>query len=272
MQDGVYRARHGSAGRAGRQAAAPSSKQGPSKRKVRRWNNDNFVGVASDLASSSARGAVTARLILDAKANSGRYEDLYQKEYYPSTFTRFKEESSKVVRDSFIRGEIGNTVFPFRTDRHKRSLEHVFTDGGRMLDQVHERLRNVVVRASANPSSFAVKLMNSFEKYLEGVFSKRNSDLSIHPAMEEVLSQPPHILKRSSDSSSVRFVFDSGKSGGGFHRILLHSVCQFHGLKATSANTLKNNSSAERSLTVSGQFRGAKFHITDVAKSTACRD
>ncbi|KAI2492342.1 hypothetical protein MHU86_22209 [Fragilaria crotonensis] len=35
----------------------------------------------------------------------------------------------------------------------------------------------------------------------------------------------------------ARFYFDATSSAGGFHRLLLHAICQFHGLHATSTTT-----------------------------------
>jgi len=47
-----------------------SRKQGPSHRKVRRWNNDHFVGLATEIASSSSRGAIAAEALLKAQEDA----------------------------------------------------------------------------------------------------------------------------------------------------------------------------------------------------------
>lgn len=57
-----------------------SSKQGPSRRKVRRWNNDNFSGIASEIAKSSSRGAITAELLLQAQVDAPLYVSVYPEE------------------------------------------------------------------------------------------------------------------------------------------------------------------------------------------------
>jgi len=62
-----------------------SSKQGPSRRKVRRWNNDNFSGIASELAKASSRGAVAAEVLLRAQADAPRYISVYNPEDYPES-------------------------------------------------------------------------------------------------------------------------------------------------------------------------------------------
>jgi len=36
-------------------------------------------------------------------------------------------------------------------------------------------------------------------------------------------------------TTTTRFIFDGTSSNGGFHRLLIHGMCQFHGLKASSS-------------------------------------
>ena len=59
----------------------------------------------------------------------------------------------------------------------------------------------------------------------------------------------------------ARIFFDASSSTGGFHRLLLHAICQFHGLNATSATTTatittlsaKTHEKEARLLTVTGK-------------------
>jgi len=73
--------------RSARDVCAKSSKQGPSHRKVRRWNNDNFVGLASELAKSSGRGAVAAEALLLAQAEAPQFRSIYPRDMPPSALT-----------------------------------------------------------------------------------------------------------------------------------------------------------------------------------------
>jgi hypothetical protein len=52
-----------------------SAKQGPSQRKIRRWRNENFVGLAAELSSS--RGAMAAEVLLKAHRDAHLYRSVY---------------------------------------------------------------------------------------------------------------------------------------------------------------------------------------------------
>jgi hypothetical protein len=51
-----------------------------------------------------------------------------------------------------------------------------------------------------------------------------------------LLLEPPLVTHRPQDDVyTTRLVFDGDSPNGGFHRLLIHGLCQFHGLKATSS-------------------------------------
>lgn len=52
-----------------------SLKQGYSHRKVRRWNNDNFTGLAAEIKAS--RGHVAAEALLRSQEDAHLYKDMY---------------------------------------------------------------------------------------------------------------------------------------------------------------------------------------------------
>lgn len=62
-----------------------SSKQGPSHRKVRRWNNDNFSGIASEIAKGSKRGAATAEIMLQAQADAPLFISVFNPNERPES-------------------------------------------------------------------------------------------------------------------------------------------------------------------------------------------
>jgi hypothetical protein len=53
-----------------------SVKQGPSQRKIRKWNNQHFVGLASEIASSSG-STVAADVLLKAHRDAHLYRAIY---------------------------------------------------------------------------------------------------------------------------------------------------------------------------------------------------
>mmetsp|Transcript_6190 Transcript_6190/g.13943 ORF Transcript_6190/g.13943 Transcript_6190/m.13943 type:complete len:85 (+) Transcript_6190:52-306(+) len=60
-----------------------------------------------------------------------------------------------------------------------------------------------------------------------------------------------HSQEKDGRQRAVRFYFDTTSSQGGFHRVLLHAVCQFHGFHAVS-NTTRVGGKSARVLTVTG--------------------
>lgn len=55
-----------------------SYKQGPSRRKTNRWNNDNFGNISSELAnSSSSKSRVAAEILAKAKTDARHFVPLY---------------------------------------------------------------------------------------------------------------------------------------------------------------------------------------------------
>ena len=53
-----------------------------------------------------------------------------------------------------------------------------------------------------------------------------------------ILLQPPlaTTMKDQQNKVNVRFLFPETSSKGAYHRMFLHSICQFHGWNATSTN------------------------------------
>ena len=79
-------------------------------------------------------------------------------------------------------------------------------------------------------------------------------------------------LSSTSDFGNLiaRFLFDADSPNGGFHRLLLHGVCQFHCLHATSSTTeiniMVNDSNVRkraRVLTATGTLSGADVRLVD---------
>ena len=134
-----------------------------------------------------------------------------------------------------------------------------------MLNRIDSRLRRVVVKAITN-SYAASKVVNVLETYLLSVYCENESHDANHTSEEEevwwkeirLLEAPTSTYQKSTQSWITRFVFDSQAPTGGFHRLLLHGLCQFHGLKAMSGSSGAKNS---RVLTASGTLSGARYKL-----------
>ena len=73
-----------------------------------------------------------------------------------------------------------------------------------------------------------------------------------------LLTQAPTVLstvsRREQDVAThvrVQFLFDAASPTGGFHRLLLHAVCQYHGLTAVS-QMIEHAGCSNRALVVTG--------------------
>jgi hypothetical protein len=85
----------------------------------------------------------------------------------------------------------------------------------------------------------------TLETYLRSVFGDE-----VPPSGQwwtTLLYEAPEITSTSSDTKTIQFLFDGQSATGGFHRLLLHAVCQYHGLVAVSQSIDKH-----RALVVSG--------------------
>jgi hypothetical protein len=246
-----------------------SSKQGPSQHKIRRWNNDSFVGVAAELARNSRPG-VAENLIL-AQADAPMYRSIFP-EPRSSVLNKFlHNESLTTIRDRFADGEIGHR-FAGNMPRYNVDLStsRGSEDPELMIQQIPDRLKNVVIRACSS-SENTKSIVDALEDCLTKCFL-HDSDGSECYANEDLASSllfKPNVTKRvSSGHTTVRFAFDASSSKGGFHRLLLHAICQFHGLTTSCFSSVFPSENGEidaRLLVVSGK----SFSCHDL-KLSAC--
>ncbi|GKZ00074.1 hypothetical protein MPSEU_000960800 [Mayamaea pseudoterrestris] len=204
-----------------------SRKQGPSHRKMRRWNNDHFNSLASEIASSS-RGV--ANVLLKAQGDAHLYKN----------FVDFKDKESQAfnmlmtdarfesLRDRFLDGEMPMVDVP----RSSKSLESTNELSARiMIDRIDPRLKRVVFRAGSN-SQPALLVMKRLEKFVVRVFA---GALSLEDdRLADLLLAPPSVHELESSRYRCQFLFHAELPSGGFHRLLLQAICQFHGLQVVS--------------------------------------
>jgi hypothetical protein len=236
-----------------------SSKQGPSHRKVRRWNNDNFIGIASEIAKASSRGPAVAEALLKAQADAPLYLAVYSPDDCPpsavSRFMKSDDTGLKSLREDFFRGEIG---YPTSRLPTKKPATEVALTPEIMLNRLHGRLRKVVTRACST-SQASIKFVDAYERFLVQCFGN-GKITSLEADVSASLLEPPTVTRKKSGNTVARFYFDSESSAGGFHRLLLHAVSHFHGLQAVS-KTVKMEANTARLLTVMGRLSGPKLRL-----------
>ena len=242
-------------------ALGKSPKQRPSQRKRRRWNNDNFSGIALELAKSSLRGPAIAESLLIAQADAPKYRAIYNPLDCPqSVMSKLSEDNYYVdVRDSFFRGEIGHGPAVKQTPA-KKEMDETLVTPAIMMKRIHGRLRDVLIRACCN-SAFSVEVVDSFEKFLINSFDKGKA---APLRLVDTMLEQPTVTKLTTGQTTIRFYFDAESSSGGFHRLLLHAVCQFHSLNAVSTSVELNGNTQSRLLSVSGvRISGPHVRLVD---------
>ena len=134
------------------------------------------------------------------------------------------------------------------------------------FNRIDARLRRVLTKACEN-SYAASRIVDKFEGFLLGIFSEK---VKIPPGIKWeglLLKDPSVTLPMASGSPSVtsKFCFDAELSSSGFNRLLLHGLCQYHGLSAASSTVVLPISGrfvSARVLSASGSLSGPKSSLT----------
>jgi hypothetical protein len=268
---------------------AKSNKQGPGHRKVRRWNNDKFIGISADISHHNPlRGAKIANIYAEAEMNKWQYtmpnvprdnRTIFGTLLASNSTDMNTDGNCKVklsaaemqnIRERFVQGEVGvvqDSMSQLAIQRHKRREEQKYKSGRRMLkENVDTRLLDVIVRA-CQASKFSRSVVSAFERLIVGHMSNDQSSMSTYKMdadidiWNEILVQKPFITRKTANTGGgfiLRLLFNEHESKGAFHRLLLHAVTQFHGLDTTSNSTSKG-----RVLTVTGSCKGSQFKLLD---------
>lgn len=173
---------------------------------------------------------------------------------------------TKALRDDFFEGEIGYGA-PTSSCSHanKAPTNDVKLTPEQMMMCIPERLRNVIIRACSS-SEATVKIVDDYEAFLVQSFADGKASL-VSDSISASLLESPSVTQTESGSTVARFCFDSESSTGGFHRLLLHAVCQFHSLHAVS-KTIDSEMQPKRLLTVTGTLRGSNVRLSQVVDDT----
>jgi len=257
-----------------------SAKQGPSQRKARRWNNDNFTNTAHELASSSsAKSRASAEILAQAKADVRQFLPIYDfsDKKRSDEITKFmKDDAPNSLRNQFFDGTLhARTTAPKAHGKHINSVVNLSDPTpADLYRRIDGRLQRVVSKACEN-SQPACIVVESFENFLIGVFHgksdsyddeskrkgiKNSTDQSF---WQDILMEEPALeFDADEATTSVTFLFDGDSSSGGFHRLLIHAVTQFHCLNAKTSTRDQGGKSA-RVLQVQGVMRGGKHRLLD---------
>ena len=294
-----------------------SNKQGPSHRKVRRWNNDNFVHLAAELYKnhdgSRGNGKAAAHALLKGHAHAAHYRSIKgdEAERYgeddgndplhasSNVMTRLLRDDQgrfmTTLRDELFDDEVVPTSrTPQRAPTRTRTLTLTTTPED-MLGRIEPRLRKVVVRACEHsmPASLVVNHVEDFlirthdppptttnaNANTTGTLAKTGSE-EVEVEEEnnwwhDLLLEPPKVThvtlenQGSITTTTTRFVFDGHSPNGGFHRLLMHGLCQFHGLKASSTTM---NVTTRQGTTVEARLLVASGTITETLKNVKMVD
>jgi len=234
-----------------------SRKQGPSHRKLRRWNNDNFVGLAAEVAK--AGGVLSAEAMIQAQADASSYRSVYNplEDQEPSALSHLLQDRDLAVVKERFRDGAAPAPLASNTKPTRPRLVPTSASPKDMLARVPDRLRHVLERACSN-SADTVAIIDDFEKLVvKGHLKGRGTSLAI-----ETLLEPPTVTKSLSGEVVLRFCFDSMSTIGGFHRLLLHAVALFHGLRALS-KTMVLNDVKTRMLTIQGTLVGPEHRLAE---------
>ena len=231
-----------------------SRKQGPSHRKVRRWRNEHFDDLASEMASDHGKAADALR---KAKEKAHLYRDIVNfREMTDDALTRLaKDDKLQGVRDKFFECELPvQQQQQNRRDEKARHRQNLTAQ--EKLYRVDTRLRRVVTKACGNslPAAMVVKTLETFVRATFGKHASKKHAVSV-PAGQwwtTLLTEAPTVTKRRDGKLTVCFLFDAQSSSGGFHRLLLHAICQFHGLQAVS-KMVDIEGRSNRALIVTGE-------------------
>jgi hypothetical protein len=214
------------------------------------------------------------------------------KQHESKSMTQFREdESLHQIRQQFFDGELPNHTLSSSGGRQQQQQQQQQKDFALLTPlerfyRIDNRLRRIVVKACEN-SYAASKVVNTLEEYLIRVHAGK-TDKRTREEWLEFLLEPPTVTtprrtkhnhddavndeSKKSTSLVTRFLFDADSPTGGFHRLLLHGLCQFHGLSAASSTmtvVVQGNDEVKKArvLTATGTFYGSDVHLVDFITS-----
>ena len=263
--------------RAAEAASTKSRKQGPSHRKVRRWNNDNFVNLAAELQKNGPKNHTAAQALLKGAEEAYSHKSLLENDA--------SERESKAMnhmlkndrlRDQFFQEGLQAKLVTKPSSNSARLPDTSSSAPKDLLNRIEGRLRRVIIKACQN-SMPATQVVDRLETFLVDCFQQQDNNTDsdnlidagcLNEDWSDLLLESPEVTRHSSDdyNISVTFLFDSNSSTGGFHRLLLHGLCQFHGLAACSSTrqvTVGDSAKSARVLTAQGNLLSPNIKLVN---------
>jgi len=180
-----------------------------------------------------------------------------------------EDENLRGIRDKFFECELPATTNQHSQNHSRRKKEDNIITPQNLIQRIDKRLQKVVEKACKN-SFPACKVVETFESFLVRSFmnddddsdQKEEEEEDNRAIIEDVLLKPPIVTRSSSSrqiTTTIQMFFDGESPTGGFHRLLVHAVAQFHGLKSTS-----NLINRTRILTITGEtVIGKEYKLLD---------
>ncbi len=225
------------------------------------------MNLAAELSVGKGSASAVEALLKGSAEASKHQSILDNKQHESKAMKQFREDSSlKIVREQFFEGSLPCDIHSSSSSSSKRKVvidENELTPLER-FHRIETRLRRIVVKACEN-SYAASKVVNTLETFLEQVYNGEEDTCSAEEWKEILLDVPlvtTPTKKKEKTGKVIKFFFDADSSTGGFHRLLLHGVCQFHSLRATSSTTRINGKTA-RALIATGEFSGGDVRLVD---------
>ncbi|CAN0232546.1 unnamed protein product [Ectocarpus sp. 12 AP-2014] len=209
-----------------------SRRQPAGRRKQRRWENDNLLGVEKFLRGRHAH-------------EEGEAEHLTVKHTWRSSLGDLvSDPRAAEVRESFRNGmqptpQNGGSA-PGSGGRHFAGGK--WEDAEERFLLVERRLRDIVVRALRN--SALVGFLEGLETLLGEFTQTKQIPTEMPPALRSALASPPKVEvrkeagKSSEAGAGATLLVPLGPSP--FHRLLLHALCQYQKLRSKSESWERN--------------------------------
>eukprot|EP00903_Cladosiphon_okamuranus_P012159 g11406.t1 len=199
------------------------------RRKQRRWDNDNLLGVERFLRGRHAHEEGEAQHLTVSHPWRSSIADLVSDQNTSAAAAEVRESIRKGVQPSGEATQAGGGAGPSRSGARR------FT-GGKWEDAedrfllVERRLRDIVVRALR--SSALLSFVLGLEELLEGFAKDQEAPSETPEALRSALASRPTV--EHAEGGAILLV-PLGPSP--FHRLLLHALCQYQKLPSKSEET-----------------------------------
>ena len=170
-----------------------------------------------------------------------------------SSFRFIKDDKLQGVRDKFFECELPVPTVTPPSNNNKSRRHHL--NAQEKLYRVDARLRRVVTKACRNsqPAAMVVRTLENFVMATFGSSSlSKKFTAPTGTWWTTLLAEQPTVTERRDGQYTAQFLFDAASPTGGFHRLLLHAVCQYHGLHAVS-KMVDISGRSNRALIVTGE-------------------